>query len=161
MNSQDSQWMELALKEARKAAQKNEVPVGAVLVDSNGKLISKAHNLRESLKSPLGHAELLALHRAAKKIQGWRLTDLTLYCTLEPCIMCSGALIQSRMRRVVFGTLDPKGGALGSLYDLSQDPRLNHQFEISHGVLEIECSKILKDFFRNRRSTKASEWRKK
>ncbi len=147
-------WMNFCLRLAKKAAKLGEIPVGACLVDEKGELISSAYNLRETLQTPLGHAELLALHKAAKKKQNWRLENTTLYVTLEPCIMCMGVLLQSRVPRVVYGTKDPKGGAAHSLYELGQDPRLNHRLEISGGVLENECSQILKSFFKKLRIEK-------
>ncbi len=138
--------MQFALKEAAKAAERKECPIGAVAVH-NGKILARAHNLRESRNDPLGHAELLLLSKLSKKLKSWRLLEITVYVTLEPCLMCMGALLQSRIPRVVFGTLDPKAGACGSLYDLSQDKRLNHQIQITSGVLKDECSIILKKFF--------------
>ena len=147
----DEKYMRLALKKAKAAAQIDEVPVGAVLVSADGRILSQASNIRETLNSTLGHAELVAIHRACKKLNSWRLIDCTLYVTLEPCFMCAGALVQSRIGRVVYGTVDPKGGALHSLAQLGQDTRLNHQFEITAGVLADECSKILKEFFKKKR----------
>lgn len=150
---QDEKWMRLALKLAKRAAALGEVPVGAVLVGADGVLISQGFNQRESLGTPLGHAEALTLHRAAKKLKNWRLGNTTLYITLEPCLMCSGAALQSRVRRVVYGTKDPKGGAIDSLYKTFEDKRLNHQIEVTSGILERECSSILTDFFQQRRES--------
>lgn len=146
-------WMNEALRLAQKAESKDEVPVGALIV-KNDEIISQAYNLRESLNTPLGHAELIAIHRASQKLQSWRLLGCTLYVTLEPCLMCAGTLIQSRVPRVVFGASDPKGGAVKSLYQVGQDTRLNHRFEIVSGVLENECAKLLKDFFQKKRREK-------
>ncbi len=153
---QDEKYMRLALKKAKAAALLDEVPVGAVLVSGDGRILSQTGNKRETLNSTLGHAELVAIHRACKKLNSWRLINCTLYVTLEPCFMCAGALVQSRIGRVVYGTSDPKGGALHSLAQLGQDARLNHQFEITAGVLAEECSQILKDFFRNKRKKTAA-----
>jgi len=135
-NTQDRHWMEAALILAKKAATQGEVPVGAVLVSPKGELLAQASNLRETLATPLGHAELVALHRGAKKLKSWRLEDCTLYVTLEPCIMCAGAIQQSRLGRVVFGAKDAKAGAVDSLYSVLNDPRLNHQVQVTSGVLE-------------------------
>lgn len=147
----DEYWMKMALELAQKASEKDEVPVGAVLIDSEGQKVSQGFNLRESLNTSLGHAEILALHRASKLKKSWRLPNTTLYVTLEPCLMCAGALLQSRVQRVVFGAYDPKGGALGTLYNVAQDKRLNHQIEVAGGVMETECAQLLKDFFKKKR----------
>ena len=146
----DIKWMSKALALAKRAAEQDEVPVGAILVIDN-KIIARAHNKKEQWTSPLGHAELICLERAAQKLKSWRLSGATLYVTLEPCLMCSGAMIQSRIDRVVFGARDPKGGAVTSLYQVLSDPRLNHRVEITEGVLEKECGEILSDFFRMKR----------
>jgi tRNA(adenine34) deaminase len=151
--NQDEVWMREALKEAQKALQKQEVPVGAVIVHE-GQIIARAHNLKENLKTPLGHAEVIALHRASQKLGAWRLSDCTLYVTLEPCLMCAGVLYQARIGRVVFATKDPKAGALGSVYSIHQDQRLNHRYEALDGPLQRECSQILKDFFKSMRMKK-------
>ncbi len=150
MHSVDKQWMAQALVLAQKAASQGEVPVGALIV-KDGQVISQGLNCRESQANPLGHAELIAIEEAAKKLGAWRLIDCTLYVTLEPCVMCAGALVQSRVSRVVIGALDPKGGGLCSLYQIGSDTRLNHQFEITQGVSEKECSEILTEFFKKRR----------
>ena len=151
LRQDDEKWMKVALELARQAGEKDEVPVGAVLIDSEGKKIAQGHNLRENLQSSLGHAELLAVHRASKSKKSWRLNGATLYVTLEPCLMCAGALLQSRVKRVVFGAYDPKGGAFGTLYNVAQDKRLNHQIEVVGGVLAEESAQLLKNFFRARR----------
>lgn len=155
-SNEDQKWMKWALKEAQKAAQVGEVPVGAVLVGPVG-LLAKAHNRRETWKTPIGHAEIIALHRASKKLQNWRLNGTTLYVTLEPCVMCAGALVLARVERIVFGALDPKGGGSKTLYKITEDPRLNHQVRVDGGLMEKECSEILKTFFKKRRSEKKSK----
>ena len=142
--------MKKALTLAQKAAKQGEVPIGAVLVYKN-ELIASGYNKKEQWKTPLGHAELICLHRASQKLGNWRLIDCTLYSTLEPCVMCSGALVQARVGRLVFGASDPKGGGSTSLYKIPQDERLNHRLEVCGGVLADECGKILSDFFRSRR----------
>jgi tRNA(adenine34) deaminase len=147
----DAKMMKKALDLACKSESIGEVPIGAVITDKNGKIIATATNLRETKCTVLGHAELVAIHRACKILGSWRLTDCTMYVTLEPCFMCAGALVQSRIGRIVFGTRDPKGGALVSLANLGNDIRLNHQFEITEGPLQNECSDILKKFFKKKR----------
>ena len=149
----DAYWMKYALKGAAMAARRDEVPVGAVLV-YQGQVIAKAYNRREEWHTPLGHAELICLHRASQKLKKWRLSEATLYVTLEPCVMCSGALVQARIGRLVFGAYDPKGGAAHSLYQICHDSRLNHRMEVVGGVLEQECSEELKIFFRKKRQQK-------
>ena len=143
----DLRWMAEALAEARRAAELGEVPVGAVVVDGAGEIVSRAHNTKETNGDPLGHAEVLALRQAAARVGGWRLSGCTLYATLEPCAMCAGALVNSRVRRLVFGTEDPKAGFCGTLGNLVQDPRLNHRLEVTSGVMREECSAVLKGFF--------------
>lgn len=149
----DKVFMDAAIKEAHKALELKEVPIGAVIVYEN-EIIARGHNIRETSQSTLSHAELLAIEQANKYIGSWRLEDCTLYVTLEPCQMCAGAIIQSRMKRVVFGASDPKGGCAGSLMNLLIDDRFNHQAELTSGILEAECSKLLKDFFRELRKNK-------
>ena len=141
----DEGFMREALCEARRAMELDEVPVGAVIV-RDGKIIAKAYNTRESDKNALCHAELKAIRKACKKLGGWRLSGCTLYVTLEPCVMCAGAIINSRIDRVVIGAKDPKAGAFGSVTDINALP-LNHKTELCFGELESECSSILKDFF--------------
>lgn len=145
--------MGLAISEALKARDKNEVPIGCVIIHNN-KIIARGHNLRETTQDPAGHAEMIAIRKAARKLGSWRLLDTILYVTLEPCTMCIGAIILARIPKVVFGCYDPKGGAAGSLYDLSSDPRLNHRVELLPGVLASECSHLLSDFFADLRSRK-------
>lgn len=142
-------FMEEALKQAKKAAKKDEVPVGAVIV-RRGKIISRARNEREDRKDPLAHAELLAIKRAARKIGGWRLSDCILYVTLEPCPMCAGAIANSRISEVVFGAYDKKGGAYGSLYNIA-DGRLNHTPNVQGGFMQKQCAEILKAYFATKR----------
>ena len=151
----DSYWMGIALREAKKAGDRGEVPIGAVVV-KDGAVIGRGYNLRETRQDPSAHAELIAIRKAAAKLQNWRLTGSTLYVTLEPCVMCMGAIILSRIDRVVFGCFDPKAGAAGSLYDLSNDRRLNHRFFLHSGIREGECSSILSDFFCELRRKKKS-----
>lgn len=143
----DERFMQIALKEAVKAKEKREVPIGAVAVVA-GKVVARAHNLRESKLDPLGHAEIYLISKLSKKLKKWRLSDATVYVTLEPCLMCMGALLQARVGRLVFGCFDPKAGACGSLFELSQDKRLNHRIPVTSGVLQEECSQILSDFFK-------------
>lgn len=143
-------FMSEALKEAQKALALGEVPIGAVVV-LGGRIIGRGHNERETLKDPTAHAEITALRQAAQYHGGWRLEGTTLYVTLEPCPMCAGALVQSRVERVCYGTGDPKAGSAGSLLNLLQFPGFNHQVKITAGVLENECRKILQDFFQSKR----------
>ncbi|MFN3696697.1 MAG: tRNA adenosine(34) deaminase TadA [Pseudobdellovibrio sp.] len=150
----DKKFMKRALKIAKLAETKGEIPIGAVLVDKNDQIISQAHNIRELQNSVIGHAEIVALHKAGQKQQSWRLTDCTLYVTLEPCFMCAGALVQSRIKRVVFAAHDPKGGALGSLANLAEDKRLNHRFSVQSGLFAEESSQLLKKFFKMKRQKK-------
>ncbi|MGE5631093.1 MAG: tRNA adenosine(34) deaminase TadA [Caulobacteraceae bacterium] len=142
--------MRKALEEAQKAFDKDEVPVGAVIV-KNGKIIAAGHNCRESEKDTTAHAEMAAIRNACEALGGWRLIDCEMYVTLEPCAMCSGAILQARIERLYIGTMDPKGGAAGSILDLFEDYHFNHKTEVEKGVLEDECSQILKDFFRRKR----------
>ncbi|MFI6696680.1 tRNA adenosine(34) deaminase TadA [Streptomyces sp. NPDC050433] len=143
--------MRLALEEAARAVPAGDVPVGAVVLSPDGSLLAAGHNEREQTADPTAHAEVLAIRRAAAKLGAWRLTGCTLVVTLEPCTMCAGALVQSRVARVVYGARDEKAGAAGSLWDVVRDRRLNHRPEVIHGVLADECSGLLKAFFRDRR----------
>jgi tRNA(adenine34) deaminase len=142
--------MRLALKEAGLAFSEGEVPVGAVLV-MNGGIVTKARNQREKFTDPSAHAEVIALREAARLAGGWRLNNATLYVTKEPCIMCAGAMVNARLGRLVYGCRDEKGGAVDSLYHLLADERLNHQVQVTSGILESECAEFLKMFFRERR----------
>ncbi len=149
-------YMDIALDEARQADKIDEVPVGAVVVESNGSIISRAHNETILRCDPSAHAEMLALRRAATKIQNYRLLGTTLYVTVEPCVMCMGAAIHARVAQVVFGTPDPKWGAAGSIYDFSKEMRLNHQPEMISGIRADQCRQLMRDFFVRRRSSGAS-----
>ncbi len=143
----DEQWMRAALAEADRAAQLGEVPVGAVLVDKDGGLLATGYNLRETDADPTAHAEIVAIRSAARSRASWRLDGTTLYVTLEPCVMCAGALVHARVDRVVWGCDAPKAGAVATRLNIGQDPRLNHRFAITRGVLEKECADRLREFF--------------
>jgi tRNA(adenine34) deaminase len=146
----DANYMDLALAEARKAESVNEVPVGAVVV-SEGAVIGSGYNQPVSGADPTAHAEIIALRQAARHQRNYRLSNATMYCTVEPCIMCAGALIHARIDRLVFGTPDPKAGSAGSIYNVLTDPRLNHSVDTISGVREDECASLLRDFFAKRR----------
>jgi tRNA(adenine34) deaminase len=146
-----SDFMREALAEAQKAFQLDEVPIGAVVV-KNGTIIGRGHNLRERMKDPTLHAEIIAIRQAAAALGGWRLTDCDLYVTVEPCPMCAGAILQARIRRVVFGARDPKAGCAGSLYNLLEDPRFNHRAEVTEGIMKEPCSLIIREYFRLKRN---------
>lgn len=148
--SQDESYMRLALMEARSAADEGEVPIGAVVV-CEGEVVARAHNRRETDHDPSAHAEFRAMVEASQTLGRWRLTGCTVYVTVEPCLMCAGLMVNARIDRCVYGAPDPKGGALGTLYDVSHDPRLNHEFEVVGGVLAQECADELRSFFRARR----------
>ena len=145
--------MRLALAEADRAAARDEVPVGAVLVDSDGRVLGSGHNLREAAQDPTAHAEMIALRAAAAQLGSWRLSGTTLYVTLEPCPMCAGALVNARVTRLVYGCDDPKAGAVRTLYQLAEDPRLNHRLLVQSGVLAAECADRLRQFFVKLRQT--------
>ena len=140
-------YMKEALKEAKKAYDKQEIPVGAIIVKDN-KIIARAHNIKEEKNDTTKHAEIIAIQRASKKLNSWRLIDCEMYVTLEPCSMCAGALIQSRIKKVYVGTMDAKTGACGSVLNLLRDFPFNHKVEIETGVMQKECENILKDFFK-------------
>ncbi|MDT7042041.1 tRNA adenosine(34) deaminase TadA [Candidatus Nitronereus thalassa] len=146
----DHDFMQAALEEAKKAFAFGEVPVGAVLVCEDA-IVARGHNQREGQHDPTAHAELLVIQQAAETLQSWRLIGTTLYVTLEPCLMCAGAILQARIPRLVFGTFDPKAGACGSLFTVHQDSRLNHQINVTHGIEEPSCRNILKEFFQQLR----------
>lgn len=149
-SDEDVRWMRHALALAQQAAAQGEVPVGAVLV-KDGELISEGYNRPITDHDPSGHAEMLALRAAAKALGNYRLTGTTLYVTLEPCVMCAGAIVHARVQRLVFGAPDPKAGAVNAVYDVIANPRLNHRVEWTGGVLQDECGQVLRDFFRARR----------
>ncbi|KIL52641.1 tRNA adenosine(34) deaminase TadA [Jeotgalibacillus soli] len=153
MSDRDEYWMKIALNEAQKARDLREVPIGAVLV-KNDQLIASAYNLRETTQNAVTHAELLAIEKACKTEGSWRLEGMTLYVTLEPCPMCSGAILLSRVERVVYGAADPKAGCAGSLMNLLEDDRFNHQCKVESGVLQEECGDLLSTFFRTLRAEK-------
>ena len=149
----DEDYMRMALDEARLAAEEGEVPIGAVVVHED-EVIARAHNRRETDRDPSAHAEFSAMCEAARVLDRWRLTGCTVYVTLEPCLMCAGLMVNARIDRCVYGAPDPKGGALGTLFDVSHDERLNHEFEVTSGVLADECAAELRSFFRARRAKK-------
>ncbi|QXM07078.1 tRNA adenosine(34) deaminase TadA [Crassaminicella indica] len=146
-------YMKEALIEAKKAMEIEEVPIGAVIV-KDGNIIARAHNLRERSKDPTSHAEILAIREASKALGGWRLIGCDLYVTVEPCPMCAGAIMLSRIDRLIIGTMDPKGGAAGSILNIVEDERFNHQTEVIRGVMQEECAAVMKEFFRNLRKRK-------
>ena len=146
-------FMREAIKEAKKAELIDEVPIGCVIV-KDGKINSRGHNVRESKQSPIGHAEIIAINKAAKKLNSWRLEGCDIYITLEPCIMCSGAIIQSRIRSICFGAYDPKGGALGSSINVLEANNINHHPNVVAGLLQEECSSLLTNYFKSKRAKK-------
>jgi tRNA(adenine34) deaminase len=148
--ARDEHFMRLALREAEQALAHDDVPVGAVLVHG-GEVIGAGHNERELREDPTAHAELLAIREGARSLGSWRLLDTVLYVTLEPCAMCAGAIVLGRIPRVVYGTVDPKAGAAGSVLDILAEPRLNHRPDVAGGLLEEECAELLRAFFRPRR----------
>ncbi len=143
-------FMREAIKEAKKAELIDEVPIGCVIVKDD-KVIARGHNVRETKKTPLGHAEIIAIDKASKKLGAWRLQDCDIYITLEPCIMCAGAIIQSRIRHVYYGAKDPKGGAIESSINVLEAKNINHHPEITSGILEEECSNIISQYFKRKR----------
>lgn len=145
-------YMQRALELAKEAELKGDVPVGALLLNADGKIIAEAHNQRELVKDPTAHAEVLAIKAASQKEESWRLRGCTLVVTLEPCVMCAGALSLSRLDRVVFACRDPRAGAMGSRYTIHQDLWLNHEITVVEGILEEECRSILQNFFRSKRT---------
>lgn len=144
-------WMRAALDLARQAFEEGEVPVGAVIVHDDA-IIGAGYNQREQLRDPTAHAEMIAITQAAESLGSWRLLNCTLYCTLEPCPMCAGAIVQARIPTVIYGTADPKAGACHSLYQLTADPRLNHRATVMGGVLQGECQAVLQEFFAQQRA---------
>jgi tRNA(adenine34) deaminase len=150
--SPTERWMRLALDEAHAAQAAGDVPVGAIVVDANGEVIGRGHNRRESTGDPTAHAEVVAIREAVSARDGWRLDGCTLVVTLEPCTMCAGAIVLARLDRLVYGAADPKAGAVGSLWDVVRDRRLNHRAEVITGVLEAECRESLRTWFEARRT---------
>lgn len=149
----EEKYMKEALKEAKKAYEKLEVPVGVVIVKDN-KIIARTHNLKETKKDTTNHAEILAIQKASKKLGAWRLNDCEMYVTLEPCSMCAGAIINSRIKKIYIGALDEKTGAAGSVLNLFEDYKFNHKVEVEKGILKEECENILKSFFKELRKIK-------
>jgi tRNA(adenine34) deaminase len=152
----EKKFMKAALEEAKKAYDKLEVPVGAVIV-KEGKIIARAHNLKETKYDTTKHAEILAIQKASKKLKSWRLLDCEMYVTLEPCSMCSGAIINSRIKKIYIGALDEKTGAVGSVVNLLEDYKFNHKVEVEKGIMQEECEQILKDFFKMLRKLKKNQ----
>ena len=150
--TREEKYIKLALKEAKKALLKDEVPIGCVIVKDN-KIVSRGHNLRETKKNVTKHAEMVAIEKACKQLDSWRLIDCEIYVTLEPCAMCAGAIYQARISRVIFGADDPKGGALGGNFDLYKE-KLNHYPEVVKGILKEECSSIISNYFKTKRNNK-------
>lgn len=146
-------FMKEAIKQAKKAYDKEEIPVGAVIV-KDGKIIARGYNKKEEKKDTTQHAEIITIQKASRKIGAWRLQDCEMYVTLEPCAMCTGALIQARLKRVYIGTMDPKTGACGSVLNLLEDYKFNHKVEVETNIMQKECEKILKDFFKYLRGKK-------
>ncbi len=151
MSDLHERFMDIALEEAMLAASTGEVPIGAVAV-SGDEVVARGHNLREKLNDPTAHAEMIVIREASGKLGRWRLTDITFYVTIEPCAMCAGAIVLARIPRVVFGAKDPKAGGGGSVFQILQEPALNHRVELVSGIKEDKCSNILKVFFANRRN---------
>ncbi len=147
----DDAYMRLCLIEAERAARLGEVPVGAVVVVGD-QIVGRGHNLRETTGDPTAHAEVVALREAARSLGHWRILDATLYVTLEPCAMCAGALVNARVKRLVYGCVDPKAGAVESVFDIPREPRLNHRLIVEGGLRASECAEVLRQFFRSRRS---------
>ncbi len=148
--TEDEKYMKAALREAKKAYELGEVPIGCVIV-CDGRIVGRGYNRRNTDKTTLAHAEIRAIGRACRKLGDWRLEGCTLYVTLEPCQMCAGAIIQARIPRVVIGAMNPKAGCAGSIFNILEEPAFNHQADVTRGVLEEECSQVLKDFFHDLR----------
>jgi tRNA(adenine34) deaminase len=154
--TRDERFMRIAIEAAKTAEENGDVPIGAVIVH-NDQIIAKAYNQREQLQDPTAHAEIIALTQAAAALGNWHLHDCTMYVTLEPCCMCAGALVLSRIEKLVYGCEDPKAGACGSLYNIVQDKRLNHRLQITSGVLNSKCGMLLDDFFQKKRDKLKTE----
>ncbi|HET9131366.1 MAG TPA: tRNA adenosine(34) deaminase TadA [Terriglobia bacterium] len=148
----DEKFMDIALDEAHRAEKSGEVPVGAVIVNADGNIVARGFNQPISIHDPTAHAEIIAIRAAARILGNYRLTGLTLYCTMEPCVMCAGAIVHARIQRLVFGAADPRAGAAGSIYDVVSDARLNHQVKVVAGVRERECREIVQNFFEKKRA---------
>lgn len=151
-----NKYMIEALEEAKKAEKIGEIPIGAV-IEKDGQIIGRGHNMVETLKDPVAHAEIIAIRQAAEHLGGWRLSGCNMYVTIEPCSMCSGAMVWSRLDKVYIGAMDPKGGACGSVFNIVQEERLNHYIEIETGIMEDECRQIVQDFFKNLRKAKGKK----
>jgi tRNA(adenine34) deaminase len=151
MNSRHEHYMQMAVEQAIAAGQIGEVPVGALIVDADGRVLARDHNRTIDRCDPSAHAEINVLREAARRLENYRLLSTTLYVTIEPCVMCMGAIIHARVQTVVFGASDPKWGAAGSLYQLGEDPRLNHQVEVIKGICAERCRSVIQEFFRSRR----------
>jgi len=151
MTDKDKKFMLLAIEEAQLAGSIGEVPIGSVITDKDNNIISSGYNLREKNQDPTAHAEIIAIRRASEKLQSWRMDGTTLYVTLEPCAMCIGAIVLARVSRLVFGARDTKAGAVYSVYNIGTDNKLNHSVEVIEGVLETQCSDLLKEFFKTLR----------
>jgi tRNA(adenine34) deaminase len=149
--SKDEHFMRMALAEARKAGKRGEVPVGSIIVDAKGNILAAAGNTCIGASDPTGHAEMVAMRNAAQKIRNYRLLNTTIYVTVEPCVMCAGAMIHARIDRLVYGAADPKSGAVDSCYQLGRDVRLNHRFIVEGGLLGEECAELLTGFFKTKR----------
>jgi len=149
-------YMQEALEEARKAAAMGEIPIGAVII-KDGRIIGRGHNQTETRKDPTAHAEILAIRQAAETLGGWRLLNCEMYVTAEPCSMCAGAIVWSRIEKLHIGTMDPKAGACGSVFNIPQEKKLNHYVEIETGLMQEECSCLMKDFFKQLRKKKSEE----
>jgi tRNA(adenine34) deaminase len=150
-NNDDERFMRLAIEQARIAGRMGEVPIGAVITDGADKAVSSGYNLREAGNDPTAHAEIIAIKNAGEALGSWRLEGATIYVTIEPCLMCMGAIILARIKRLVFGARDPKAGAVFSVYEIGNDRRLNHTVEVTEGICMEECSNLLKDFFKTLR----------
>lgn len=151
--NEDERFMRLAIEQARIAGRMGEVPIGAVITDGEGRVISSGYNLREAGNDPTGHAEIIAIKKAGEALGSWRLEGSVLYVTIEPCLMCMGAIILARIKRLVFGARDPKAGAVFSVYEIGNDRRLNHTVEVTEGICAGECSALLTDFFKTLRKS--------
>lgn len=152
------QFMRKALEEARKAGKQGEVPVGAILIDHDQNILSKGRNECIRHNDPTAHAEIVAIRKAASLSKNYRLLDTTLYVTIEPCLMCAGAILQARIKKLVFGTFEPKGGVFGSLYNVADDIRFNHKIKVISGILAEECRNLMQDFFLDRRCGEVPKW---